>query len=115
MSAPDPIAATKRQNLLTILAEKPGMILGGGQHSMHRIQAFIEGLKWRKTFNDPDLQPMCSLLESMPERLKTLLPIEGDEVAWFDQIMGRNAGNEERAFQELMSMIMSMAKSDGIV
>ena len=91
------------------LRDRPGMIMMKGDHPLHRLQAFIEGVRWQQELSSQGMAAALSLLTRLPAHIAGVDTEMGNHVGWFDSLMERNDYNEERAFTEAMDILISNA------
>ena len=111
----DPSAEHKAYIFFTLLAQRPGMVLGDNRHLLHRFQAFIAGLKWANGLKETSQEKLHSFLSSVEIRLSKLLIDSDSGVGWFDELLQRADGDEQKAFGLLMEQLTSLAVEDKIM
>lgn len=88
------------------------MYLAQDSHVLHRIQAFAEGLKWAAFFEQNQFHTLPRILADLSRYIgREELTPDGNGVGWFDVLLSRNKGDENKAFQELIALIIKAVEA----
>src|SRR6218665_1934878 len=92
------------------LRDRPGMIMRSGKHPLHRLEAFIQGVRWHQWFSSQDdMASALLLLTNLPAHIAGVDVETGNSLGWFDSLLERNDYDEQRAFTEAMNILISIA------
>lgn len=102
-------AEQRAHNFVDLLASRPGMILSDNRHLLHRVQAFIAGLKWANAFSEAGDRTLCHFLCSFESSLTKVLLDSDSGVGWIDELMSRTGGDEQLAYDQLIFLLRELA------
>jgi hypothetical protein len=91
------------------------MIFARSEHPLHRLQAFVEGVKCSEESRDnAEVGIALAALKEVPKHIIKCDDQDSDTIGWFDELMKRHEGSEERAFEEFLAIARKLAGEESM-
>jgi hypothetical protein len=107
--------AEKARNFTEMWSNKPWMIMGSASSLLANARAFLFGIKWATAFHEPGLDAFRRFLETFDRKLSSHLTGNDDGVSWYQTLLDRHDGDQNRAFQEFIQLLQEIAKREQVM